>query len=91
MGLVVGVSYSTLEKGDFESHLVIGVVLLLLGFPAVQFAAAVLALLETAVFVPKRLRGPYTQSLLRILGGIIGGTLAGLLVMAAIGLALSVL
>ena len=63
---------------EWGGILAVEVVILLLAFPAVQFGAAVMAMLGTAIFAKPELKGLYARSLLRIMGGMVAGFGIGL-------------
>ena len=86
--VVIDRNPSTNEWGGI---LAVELVILLLTFPAIQFAAAALALIGTAIFINPELKGFYFQSLLRIMGGMVAGFLVGIFAMAALIGFLSVL
>jgi hypothetical protein len=63
---------------EWGGILAVEVVVLLLAFPILQLAAAVLAIVGAAIFAKPQLKGLYYRSLLRIMGGIVVGSLIGL-------------
>src|SRR5262249_31417853 len=70
-------SHPTLN--EWGGILAVEVVMLLLAFPILQFVAAVLAIVGAAIFAKPQLKSLYYRSLLRIMGGIVVGSLAGLI------------
>ena len=68
---------------DWGSILAVEVVILLLVYPAIQFAAAMMAIIGAAIFAKPQLKGLYFRSLLRILAGMVAGFGVGLAAMAA--------
>ena len=77
---------------EWGGILAVEVVILLLAFPAVQFGAAVMAMVGTAIFAKPELKGLYARSLLRIMGGMVAGFGIGLvLTVMTFGLIIAVI